>query len=61
MQDKLQQSYKTIIEAVGEDADREGLLDTPKRAAKAMEYLTQGYRQTLDEITNNAVFSSRCL
>lgn len=58
MHDKLKHSYKSIIEAVGEDADREGLLDTPKRAAKAMEYLTQGYRQTLGEITNNAVFSS---
>ena len=58
MHDDLKQSYQNIITAVGEDAGREGLLDTPKRAAKAMEYLTKGYRQTLDEITNNAVFSS---
>ncbi|MFP3428050.1 GTP cyclohydrolase I, partial [Pseudoalteromonas sp. SIMBA_162] len=50
--------YQKIITAVGADAEREGLLDTPKRVAKAMEYLTQGYRQTLDEITNNAVFTS---
>ncbi|WP_105201130.1 MULTISPECIES: GTP cyclohydrolase I FolE [unclassified Pseudoalteromonas] len=58
MQDDLKHSFKQIISAVGEDPQREGLLDTPKRAAKAMEYLTKGYRQTLEEITNNAVFSS---
>ena len=40
MHDDLKQSYQNIITAVGEDAGREGLLDTPKRAAKAMEYLT---------------------
>ena len=58
MHNELKESYQKIITAVGEDAEREGLLDTPKRAAKAMEYLTQGYRQTLNEITNNAVFTS---
>ncbi|MDE3273391.1 GTP cyclohydrolase I FolE [Pseudoalteromonas sp. G4] len=58
MEKKLAENYLNIIEAVGEDPNREGLLDTPKRAAKAMEYLTKGYRQTLEEITNNAVFSS---
>lgn len=58
MQEELQNSYKNIIEAVGEDSTREGLLDTPKRAAKAMEYLTKGYQETLQGITNNAVFTS---
>ena len=58
MEKKLAENYRQIIEAVGENPEREGLLDTPKRAAKAMEYLTKGYRQTLDEITNNAVFTS---
>lgn len=58
MEKRLAENYRQIIEAVGENPEREGLLDTPKRAAKAMEYLTKGYRQTLDEITNNAVFTS---
>jgi len=58
MHDDLKQSYQSILTAVGEDPNREGLLDTPKRAAKAMAFLTKGYHETLDEITNNAVFSS---
>ncbi|MFD2230315.1 GTP cyclohydrolase I FolE [Alkalimarinus sediminis] len=58
MQDILESSFRQIIDAVGEDVKREGLVDTPKRAAKAMEFLTQGYRQDLDEIINNAIFES---
>ena len=58
MQDILESNYRQIIEAIGEDVEREGLTDTPKRAAKAMEFLTQGYRQDLDNIINNAVFES---
>lgn len=54
----IKDAYLKIIQQVGENPDREGLLDTPKRAAKAMQYLTQGYQQTLDEVTNNAVFAS---
>ena len=41
-----------------EDVSREGLLDTPKRAAKAMQYMCKGYQQTLEEVTNGALFSS---
>lgn len=50
--------YRKIIEATGEDLDRPGLLDTPKRAAKAMEFLTRGYHQNLDEVINGALFPS---
>ena len=50
--------YEAIIKLVGEDIDREGLQGTPLRTAKAMQYLTQGYQLSLDEIVNGAVFES---
>lgn len=54
----MQELYKQILEQIGEDPSREGLLDTPLRAAKAMHYLTRGYTENLDEIINDALFSS---
>lgn len=54
----LEKSYREILEAVGEDPQREGLLKTPGRAARALEFLTMGYRQSLDEIVNDAIFHS---
>jgi GTP cyclohydrolase I len=58
MIDSLSESYRNAIEAIGENPEREGLLDTPKRAAKALEFLTSGYRQDLPTIVNGAVFES---
>jgi GTP cyclohydrolase I len=56
--DQMQDHYAGIIQGVGEAVGREGLLKTPERAAKAMAYLCRGYRQDLDSVVNNAVFSS---
>lgn len=58
MPDIISQHYKAIIEEIGEDSSRQGLVDTPQRAAKAMRFLTQGYALSLDEIVNGAVFES---
>src|SRR5690606_13716033 len=56
----MESAFATIIQSVGEDLNRDGLRDTPKRAAKAFEFLTQGYRQSVEEIVNNALFESDC-
>jgi GTP cyclohydrolase I len=56
--DHLTNHYAGIIEGLGEQLDREGLIKTPERAAKAMAYLCRGYNQDLRSVVNNAVFSS---
>lgn len=58
MSKDLDSYYKNIIRSIGEDPDRDGLLNTPGRAARAMQYLTRGYDQSLDEVVNNAIFES---
>ena len=55
---RITKAYRELLHGVGEDLDREGLRRTPDRAARALEFLTQGYRQDLDEIINDAVFES---
>ena len=54
--DDVKQNYRSIIESVGEDADRQGLLKTPERAAKAIQYLTQGYELDAEEVLRSALF-----
>ena len=51
------QAVRTLLIGLGENPDREGLLDTPKRVVKALKFLTSGYHQSLDELLNGAVFS----
>lgn len=54
----MKDAFAEIITSVGEDLTRPGLVDTPKRAAKAFEFLTRGYQQSVDEVVNNALFPS---
>lgn len=54
--EKLSGNYKEIIGLIGEDPGREGLLKTPERIAKAMQFLTQGYEVSAEEILNSAKF-----
>mmetsp|Transcript_14301 Transcript_14301/g.31541 ORF Transcript_14301/g.31541 Transcript_14301/m.31541 type:complete len:236 (-) Transcript_14301:166-873(-) len=54
--EKMSQAFKTILECLGEDTDREGLRSTPMRAAKALAFFTQGYCQTVEEVVGEGVF-----
>ena len=56
MNTELEKAYRKIIEELGEDLNRPGLVDTPARAAKAMEFLTKGYHENIDKIVNEALF-----
>ena len=50
---------KNLLTEIGEDPDREGLVSTPKRVAKAYEFLTKGYHQDIDEVLNGAIFTEK--
>eukprot|EP00088_Acartia_fossae_P026780 TRINITY_DN27569_c0_g1_i1.p1 TRINITY_DN27569_c0_g1~~TRINITY_DN27569_c0_g1_i1.p1 ORF type:complete len:243 (+),score=30.96 TRINITY_DN27569_c0_g1_i1:147-875(+) len=52
-------SYRNILKQMGEDPNREGLLETPMRAAKAMMYFTHGYGQTVSQVVKNAIFTEQ--
>ena len=54
--EEMQQAVRTLLLGLGEDPDREGLIDTPKRVVKALKYLTSGYHQSLDDLLNGAIF-----
>ena len=54
----MEDYYRNLLKSIGENVDREGLKATPKRAAKAFEYLTQGYKYDIKKIVNGAIFES---
>ncbi|MDD1608354.1 MAG: GTP cyclohydrolase I [Methylococcaceae bacterium NSP1-2] len=54
----MEEHFANIISAIGEDLTREGLVDTPKRAAKAFKFLNNGYDKTLETVLNGAIFTS---
>jgi GTP cyclohydrolase I len=54
----MENLYKEIIKAIGEDPTREGLVKTPQRAAEAFKFLTKGYNQDLDKIVNGAIYEA---
>ncbi len=54
----LVDSYKMLISGIGEDLNRQGLIDTPKRAAEALKFLTKGYKANIADVINGAIFDS---
>jgi len=54
----MKEQFRQIIEAVGEDPNREGLRETPARAARAFEFLTKGYTQDVGKIIGDAIFDT---
>jgi len=56
--ERLSEQFREIIAAVGEDPSRNGLKDTPGRAARAFQHLTRGYEQDVDDVIGGAIFES---
>lgn len=56
VQHELKKHYEAILSLIGEDPTREGLVKTPERVAKAMQFLTQGYEQSPEDILRGAMF-----
>ena len=58
-QEKVKDLVKILLTEIGEDTEREGLLSTPTRVAKAYEFLTRGYQEDIDEVLNGAIFNEK--
>lgn len=56
----MKELIKKLIEELGEDTSREGLLDTPERVEKSLKYLTRGYSQDIESVVNGAIFNVEC-
>lgn len=56
----METAFLSLLEMIGEDPNRPGLVDTPSRASKAMQYLTSGYQQDITEVLSGALFESDC-
>ncbi len=54
----MEEHYKAILESIGEDTSRQGLIRTPHRASEAFKYLTKGYNEDLKKIVNGAIFET---
>ncbi|KAG4267510.1 GTP cyclohydrolase I [Fusarium proliferatum] len=57
--EKMQGAVRTLLECIGEDPGRDGLLDTPSRYAKALLFFTKGYNANVEDVVNNALFHER--
>ena len=58
--DKLESLTIELLQLIGEDINRDGLIKTPMRVAKAWDYFSQGYRTNIDDVINNAIFTENC-